>query len=104
LPILVVGSLALGFSLVGYVPSTASGIVVRVIFAATGTSLIISTLWAAALGQTNGRRSLRAVPGFWLSFSILLLGLFHNWFLIRVTADKKSVALFLISWSIVTFA
>jgi hypothetical protein len=39
-----------------------------------------------------------------LSFSILSLGLFHNSLLIRVTADKKSVALFLISWSIVTFA
>jgi hypothetical protein len=42
--------------------------------------------------------------GFSLSFSILLLGLFHTWFLIPVTADKKSVALFLISWSIVMFA
>jgi uncharacterized protein len=48
----VVGSIALGFSLVGYVPATAAGVVVPVIFAATGLGLVISTLWAAALGQT----------------------------------------------------
>jgi uncharacterized protein len=53
LPIFVVGSLALAFSLVGYVPAAAGGIVVPVIFAATGVGLVISTIWAAALGQTR---------------------------------------------------
>jgi hypothetical protein len=104
LPIFVVGSLALAFSLVGYVPATAAGIVVPVIFAATGVGLIISTLWAAALGQTMVAAVFGLFAGFWLSFSILLLGLFHNWFLIPPAAATKSIALFLISWSIVMAA
>ena len=52
LPIFVVGSIALGLSLVGYVPDAAGGVVVPVIFAATGLGLVISTVWAATLGQT----------------------------------------------------
>jgi uncharacterized protein len=104
LPIFAVGSLALAFSLVGYVPATAAGIVVPVIFAATGVGLVISTVWAAALGQTMVAAVFGLFAGFWLSFSALLLGLFHNWFLIPVSADKRSIAVFLISWAIVMFA
>lgn len=45
LPIFVVGSIALGLSLVGYVPDAAGGVIVPVIFAATGlAALTIATL------------------------------------------------------------
>lgn len=104
MPIFVVGSLALAFSLVGYVPATAAGIVVPVIFAATGVGLVISTMWAAGLGQTMVAGIFGLFAGFWLSFAVLLLGLFHNWFLIPTGAATKSIALFLICWSIVFFA
>jgi uncharacterized protein len=104
LPIFVVGSLALGFSLVGYVPDAAVGVVVPVIFAATGLGLVISTIWAAALGQTMVASIFGLFAGFWLSFSILVLGLFHNWLLIPAASVNKSIALFLISWSIVMAA
>ena len=101
LPIFVAGSIALGFSLVGYVPATAAGIVVPVIFAATGIGLVISTVWALGLGQTMVASVFGLFAGFWMSFAILLLGLFHNWFLIPASATTHSVALFLITWSIV---
>jgi succinate-acetate transporter protein len=104
LPIFVVGSTALGFSLVGYVPDAASGAIVPVIFAATGLGLIISTVWAAALGQTMVASIFGLFAGFWLSFSVLVLGLFHNWLLIPAGDVKKSIALFLISWAIVMAA
>jgi succinate-acetate transporter protein len=52
--------------------------------------LVISTLWAAALGQTTGAAVFGLFAGFWLSFPTLLLGLFHNWFPIPVSADKRS--------------
>ncbi len=104
LPIFVVGSLALAFSLVGYVPAAAAGIVVPVIFAATGVGLVISTIWAAALGQTMVASMFGLFAGFWLSFSILLLGLFHNWLLVPLADVKDSIALFLISWIIVMAA
>jgi succinate-acetate transporter protein len=104
LPIFAVGSIALAFSLVGYVPAAASGIIVPVIFAATGVGLVISTVWAALLGQTMVASIFGLFAGFWLSFSILVLGLGHNWLLVPPADAKKSIALFLISWSIVMAA
>jgi succinate-acetate transporter protein len=104
LPIFVVGSIALGLSLVGYVPPAAGGVVVPVIFAATGLGLVISTVWAAALGQTMVASIFGLFAGFWLSFSVLELGLFHNWLLVPAAAVNKSIALFLISWAIVMAA
>ena len=104
LPIFVVGSIALAFSLVGYVPSAASGIVVPVIFAGTGLGLVISTVWAAALDQTLVASIFGLFAGFWLSFAVLLLGLFHNWLLLPAADVNKSIALFLISWAIVMAA
>jgi uncharacterized protein len=104
LPIFVVGSIALGLSLVGYVPDAAGGVIVPVIFAATGLGLLISTVWAAALGQTMVASIFGLFAGFWLSFSILVLGVFHNWLLIPAANVNKSIALFLISWSIVMAA
>jgi succinate-acetate transporter protein len=101
LPIFVAGSVALAFSLVGYVPAAASGVIVPVIFAGTGVGLVISTLWAAGLGQTMVASVFGLFAGFWLSFAVLLLGLFHNWFLIPPLAVNKSVALYLITWSII---
>ena len=100
LPIFVVGSIALGLSLVGYVPDAAGGVIVPVIFAATGLGLVISTVWAAALGQTMVASIFGLFAGFWLSFSILVLGVFHNWLLIPAASVNKSIALFLISWAI----
>ena len=104
LPIFVVGSIALGLSLVGYVPATAGGVIVPVIFAATGLGLVIATVWAAALGQTMVASIFGLFAGFWLSFSILELGLLHNWLLVPAASVNKSIALFLISWAVVIAA
>ncbi len=104
LPIFVVGSIALGLSLVGYVPDAAGGVIVPVIFAATGLGLVISTVWAAVLGQTIVASIFGLFAGFWLSFAILVLGLFHNWLLIPAANVNRSIALFLISWAVVMAA
>ncbi|HEY5430808.1 MAG TPA: GPR1/FUN34/YaaH family transporter [Solirubrobacteraceae bacterium] len=104
LPIFVVGSIALGLSLVGYVPATAGGVIVPVIFAATGLGLVIATVWAAALGQTMVASIFGLFAGFWLSFSVLELGLLHNWLLVPAASVNKSIALFLISWAVVIAA
>lgn len=52
LPMFVVGSVALAFALVGYVSPAAAGSVVPILLMATGLGLIVSAVWAAALGQT----------------------------------------------------
>src|ERR1700743_2121041 len=102
--IFVVGCTALVLSLVGYVPASASGAIVPIIFAATGLGLVMSTVWAASLAQTMVACIFGLFAGFWISFSILDLALFHNCVLIPAGAVNKSVALFLISWAIVMAA
>lgn len=104
LPIFAAGSIALGLALVGYVPAVAVTSVLPIVLAATGLGLLISTVWAASLGQTVVAGIFGLFTGFWLSYPALLLGLNHNWFLIPTEAVERSVALFLITWAVVMFA
>ena len=104
LPIFAAGSIALGLALVGYVPAVAVTSVLPIVLAATGLGLLISTVWAASLGQTVVAGIFGLFTGFWLSYAALLLGLNHNWFLIPTEAVERSIALFLITWAVVMFA
>ena len=101
LPAFVVGSIALGLALVGYVSPAAGGSALPIILAATGLGLLVSAVWAAALGQTIVACIFGLFAGFWLSDSVLVLGLNHNWFAIPAADVTDSVALFQISWAIV---
>jgi succinate-acetate transporter protein len=103
LPSFVVGSIALGLQLVGYVDAAVSGAPLGIILAATGLGLLVSTVWAAYLGQTFVAGVFGIFAGFWLSYSALILGLQHNWFLIPPEAITDTVVAFLISWAIIIF-
>jgi len=104
LPIFAAGSVALGLALVGYVPAAAVGSVLPIVFAATGLSLLVATLWSASLGQTMVAGVFGLFTGFWLSYAALLLGLNHNWYLIPTPNVERSITLFLITWAVVMFA
>ena len=104
LPIFVVGSIALGLALVGYVPAAAAASALPIILAATGLGLIVSAIWAAALGQTLVACIFGLFSGFWWSYAVLVLGLDHNWFAIPAANVTHSVALFQISWAVVMAA
>jgi uncharacterized protein len=101
LPIFVVGSVALAMGLVGYVSPAAAGSAIPIILAATGIGLLISAVWAAALGQTLVACIFGLFAGFWLSYSVLVIGLNHNWFAIPPADVTHTVASFQISWAIV---
>jgi succinate-acetate transporter protein len=101
LPAFVVGSIALGLALVGYVSPAAGGSAVPIILMATGLGLLVSTVWAAALGQTIVACIFGLFAGFWLSYAVLVIGLNHNWFAIPADDVTHTVALFQISWAIV---
>ena len=101
LPSFVVGSIALGLQLVGYVDATVSGAPLGIILAATGVGLLVSSVWAAYLGQTFVAGVFGIFAGFWLSYSALILGLQHNWFLIPPEAVTDAVVAFLISWAVI---
>jgi uncharacterized protein len=101
LPSFVVGSIALGLQLVGYVDAAVSGAPLGIILAATGVGLLVSSVWAAYLGQTFVAGVFGIFAGFWLSYSALVLGLQHNWFLIPPEAVTDAVVAFLISWAVI---
>lgn len=104
LPIFVAGSIALAFALVGYVSPAAVGTPIAIIMAATGLGLVISTVWAIALGQTLVACIFGLFAGFWLSYGILVLGLTHGWFAIPPADVTHTIAQFQITWAIVMAA
>jgi succinate-acetate transporter protein len=100
LPMFVVGSIALGLALTGYVSPAAAASVVPILLMATGLGLLIAALWAAVLGQSMVASIFGLFAGFWLSYSVLVLGLNHDWFKIPAADVTDSVALFQLAWAI----
>jgi len=68
---------------------------------ATGLGLIVSAVWAAALGQTLVACIFGLFAGFWWSYAVLVLGLDHNWFAIPPGDVTHTIALFQITWAVV---
>jgi succinate-acetate transporter protein len=101
LPVFIAGSIALGLVLIGYVPASAAAASLPIIAAATGVGLTISTIWAAATGQSAVASIFGIFAGFWLSYAVLVLGLTHNWFAITAAAAVHTQGLFLITWLVV---
>jgi uncharacterized protein len=101
LPTFIVGSYALGLTLLGQqVPATVFGAPLAIIMAATAVGLTISTLWALALGQSAVAAVFGIFAGFWASFAVLVLAIDHNWFVIPATSVVGTLELFLTSWLI----
>jgi succinate-acetate transporter protein len=101
LPAFIVGSVALGLVLVGYVPAAAVGASLAIIVAATGLGLVIAAIWAAAVGQSAVAGVFGIFAGFWLSYALLVLGLTHGWFGVGADAAVATQELFLIAWLVV---
>lgn len=101
LPSFIVGSVALGMVLIGFVSPLGTGASLPIILAATAAGLFISAIWAAALGQSAVALVLGVFAGFWLSYSFLVLGLTHNWFGIGVVDAKATQELFLTAWIVI---
>ena len=94
----IVGSVALGLSLVGVVPAGVLGAPLAIILSATALGLLMATIWCAALGQSAVAAVFGIFGTFWLSYAVLVLALDHNWFAIALTAELATVKLFLVSW------
>ncbi|HEX7995284.1 MAG TPA: GPR1/FUN34/YaaH family transporter [Streptosporangiaceae bacterium] len=101
LPSFVVGSVALGMVLVGFVSPLGTGASLPIILAATAAGLFISTFWAIAVGQSAVALVLGVFASFWLSYAFLLLGLMHGWFGVGLGDVKASQELFLTAWIVI---
>ena len=82
LPLFIAGSVALGLAEIGVVPAVAVGAALPIIFSATALGLFLATIWAASLGQSAVASVFGIFAGFWTSYVMLVLGLFHGWFAI----------------------
>lgn len=100
-PIFVVGSVGLGLALLRYVPAGAIGAALPIIIAATGLGLLIATIWAIRNGESFVASVFGIFLGFWWSYPLFVLGLYHDWFKIPAEDVTKAVALFLISWIVI---
>jgi succinate-acetate transporter protein len=101
LPVFLVGSVALGLVLVGFVPAAAAGASIPIIMTATGVGLLVAATWAARLAQSAVAGVFAIFAGFWLSYAALVLGLTHGWFGIATTDVVRTEELFLIAWVVV---
>jgi uncharacterized protein len=97
----IMGAVALGLSLVGVVPSRALGAPLAIILGATTVGLIITTVWAAALGQSAVATVFGIFAAFWLSYFLLVAGLIRAWFGILPRDVTSTLELFLITWLVV---
>jgi succinate-acetate transporter protein len=96
----IMGAVALGLSLVGVVPARALGAPLAIILGATTVGLIITTIWAAALGQ-SAVAAVFGIFAFWLSYFLLVAGLIRAWFGILPRDVTSTLELFLITWLVV---
>ena len=103
LPCFIVGSVALGLYLVGFVPAAAAGASLAILITTTGLGLVISTVWAAGIGQSLVSAVLGIFAGFWLSYSALVLGLTHGWFGVAASDAVRTQELFLTAWVVTIF-
>ena len=101
LPSFIVGSVAFGMVLVGFVSPLGVGASLPIILAATAAGLFISAIWAMGLSQSAVALVLGVLAGFWLSYGFLLLGLMHGWFGVGLLDLRSSQELFLIAWIVV---
>jgi len=97
----IMGAVALGLSLVGVVPARALGAPLAIILGATTVGLIITTIWAAALGQSAVATVFGIFAAFWASYFLLVTGLIRAWFGILPRDVTATVELFLITWLVV---
>lgn len=96
LPLIIAGAVGLGFTNTGIVSTSAAP--VPVLLSGTAVGLLIATLWAAALRQNVTATIYGTFFGFYGSYSVLSLGLAHNWFGIPAGGVQETVSLWLASW------
>jgi hypothetical protein len=98
IPTVIAGAVGLGLINIGYLPATASGAALPIMIMATAIGLLLTTVWAAALGQ-NASASLFAVFfGFYASYAAFVLGLYHGWFAIAPHEFTKATEAWIICW------
>ena len=99
-PVFVIGSIALGMQLVQVVSPAALGSPIAILLGGTGLFLLLSTWWAASAGQSFVACFAGTFGAFWIGYSILVLGVLHNWYLIPPGDVANTVVMFTCAFAI----
>ena len=97
-PTFLVGSVALGLVLTGFVPATAVAASTPIIATATAFGQAVAAIWATRINPTAVAAIFGIFTGFWSSYAALVLGLTHGWFGIQAADAARTQELFLGSW------
>lgn len=103
-PVFTIGSIMLALQLTGYAgtPLTA-GTPLAVILGCTGLFLVLSTIWAAAAGQSFVAAFAGTFGAFWIAYALLVLAIIHDWFAFSTLQDardlQRTVASFAIAFA-----
>ena len=104
--VFVAGSTCLGLELVGAVNQGALGAPIPIIAGATAFGLMVSAIWAAYVGQTYVASAFGVFCGFWISYTILVLGALNGWLGLAALAKTDAgvvgdtVKAFLLAWAV----
>ncbi|MEV6904289.1 GPR1/FUN34/YaaH family transporter [Amycolatopsis sp. NPDC051372] len=79
-PTVIAGAIGLGLVNIGALPGGAAGATLAILSTCTAVGLLITTVWAAALGQNASASLFGVFFGFYASYAALVLGLSHDWF------------------------
>jgi len=99
-PVFVIGSIALGIQLTQAISPIGLGTPIAILLGCTGLFLLLSTWWAASAGQSFVACFAGTFGGFWIGYSILVLGLLHGWFIIPPAAIANTVVTFSVTFAI----
>jgi len=99
-PVFVIGSIALGIQLTQAIDPVGLGSPIAILLGTTGLFLLVSTWWAASAGQSFVACFAGTFGGFWIGYSVLVLGVLHGWFLIPPGAIANTVVMFSVTFAI----
>jgi succinate-acetate transporter protein len=94
----VAGAFGLALVNTGFVPATASGAALPTVIAASAVGLLLTTVWACALGQNAAAGIFVLFFGFFATYAALSLGLVNGWYAIPADQVVNAQSLWLVCW------
>lgn len=101
LPSFIVGAVAIGLVDIGVLPHAPSTATLPILLAAASIGLFLAAIWSAMTSQSAAAGIYGIFGGFYLSYSVLGLGLIHGWFGLTPVSVMDTQKLFLISWLVI---
>lgn len=98
IPLTIAGAIGLGFSNMGYLSPTGVGAVLPTILTATAIGLLITTIWAAALGLNASAGLFGVFFGFYASYAALAMGLVNGWYGLAAEDALAAQVVWFVSW------